>query len=165
MKSARPALLAFFPTDIEFGFHVLCRSDPAGYLFDRLSLKDHLWRRDAIPHFPPYHHLRYSCLSIRRLEDILTGFIFTLTILNDHVQYRMRNYSITEAARELGVQRATLYEWIRLKKIPAPTAKVISRVRFRFWTEEELETLKRYKTECYQKKPSRKRKRTSDNTK
>jgi excisionase family DNA binding protein len=77
----------------------------------------------------------------------------------------MRNYSITEAAKELGIQRATLYEWIRLKKIPAPTAKVISRVRFRFWTEEELKTLKRYKAEYYQKKPSRKRKLTPDNTK
>jgi len=114
---------------------------------------------------PPYHHLRYSCLSIRRLEDILAGFIFTLTILNDNVQYRMRNYSITEAAEELGIQRATLYEWIRLKKIPAPTAKVISRVRFRFWTEEELKTLKRYKAEYYQKKPSRKRKLPPDITK
>jgi|HubBroStandDraft_6_1064221.scaffolds.fasta_scaffold04052_6 excisionase family DNA binding protein len=76
----------------------------------------------------------------------------------------MRNYSITETARELGIQRATLYEWIRLKRIPAPTAKVISRVRFRFWTEEELKTLKKYKAEHYQKKPSRKRKQTPNMT-
>jgi excisionase family DNA binding protein len=71
----------------------------------------------------------------------------------------MRNYSITEAAKELGVQRATLYEWIRRKKVPVPRAQVISGVRFRFWTEQELKTLKQYKAQHYQKKPSRKQKR------
>ncbi|MFZ3333956.1 MAG: helix-turn-helix domain-containing protein [Candidatus Acidiferrales bacterium] len=88
-----------------------------------------------------------------------------MTILNDHVQYRMRKYSITEAAKELGIQRATLYEWIRRKKVPVPTAQVISGVRFRFWTEAELTTLKNYKAEHYQKKPSRKTKRTINDAK
>ncbi len=77
----------------------------------------------------------------------------------------MRNYSITEAAKELGVQRATLYEWIRRKKVPAPTAQVISRVRFRFWTEEDLKALKNYKAQHYQKKPRRKGKRKASITK
>jgi excisionase family DNA binding protein len=119
---------------------------------------------------------RYSLLSAvssfaiplpvaRDRGDALPRWIFHLTILNDHVQYRMQNYSITEAARELGIQRATLYEWIRRKRVPAPRAQVISGVRFRFWTEEELKTLKRYKTEHYQKKPNRKRKRAVDNAK
>ena len=70
----------------------------------------------------------------------------------------MRNYSITEAAKELGIQRATLYEWIRRKKVPIPTAQVISGVRFCFWTEAELKTLKRYKAEHYRKKPNRRNK-------
>ena len=80
-----------------------------------------------------------------------------MTILNDHVQYRMRNYSITEAAKELGIQRATLYEWIRRKKVATPTAQVISGVRFRFWTEAEFKALKSYKAEHYRKKPNRRK--------
>lgn len=98
-------------------------------------------------------------------ESFSGGRLFCLTILNDNVQYRMRNYSITEAAKELGTQRATLYEWIRRKKIPMPTAQVISGVRFRFWTEEELKLLKKYKAEHYQQKPSRKRKHKIGNIK
>jgi excisionase family DNA binding protein len=77
----------------------------------------------------------------------------------------MRNYSITEAAKELGIQRATLYEWIRRRVVPVPTAQVISGVRFRFWTEQELKTLKKYKAEHYRKKPSRKMKLKVNDTK
>lgn len=94
----------------------------------------------------------------RELRNTLRRQIFRLTILNDHVQYRMRNYSITEAAKELGIQRATLYEWIRRKEVPVPTAEVISGVRFRFWTEAEFKTLKSYKAQHYRKKPNRRNK-------
>jgi len=106
----------------------------------------------------PGHLLRYSGLSARGLRGALRRRILHLTILNDHVQYRMRNYSITEAARELGIQRATLYEWIRGKKVPIPTAQVISGVRFRFWTEAEFKVLTSYKAEHYRKKPNRRNK-------
>jgi len=74
----------------------------------------------------------------------------------------MRNYSITEVAKELGIQRATLYEWIRRKTVPVPRVHVISGVRFRFWTEEELKILKKYKAEHYREKPGRKRKAKVD---
>jgi excisionase family DNA binding protein len=75
----------------------------------------------------------------------------------------MRNYSISEAARELRVQRATLYEWIKTRKVPTPTSQMISGVRFRFWTEDELEKVRKYKAEHYWEKPSRKRRRRVKN--
>ena len=81
-----------------------------------------------------------------------------LTIVNGPVQYTMREYSISEVGRKLRVQRATLYAWIRAKKIPAPKARTISGVRFRFWTRSGLEKIKKYKDEHYREKPTLRKK-------
>jgi excisionase family DNA binding protein len=62
---------------------------------------------------------------------------------------KMRTYSISEAARELGVQRNTLYSWIREKLIPTPSTQVISGIRCRFWTEREMTKLREYKAARY----------------
>ena len=61
---------------------------------------------------------------------------------------------MSEVARKLQVQRATLYAWIRAKKIPAPKTRMISGVRFRFWTRIGLEKVKKYKAEHYREKPT-----------
>jgi excisionase family DNA binding protein len=57
----------------------------------------------------------------------------------------MADYSISEAARRLGVQRRTLYKWIREKHIPSPSVRVIAGTRLRYWTEKEMTKLRQHK--------------------
>lgn len=66
----------------------------------------------------------------------------------------MSEHSMSEVAREIEVQRATLYEWIRKRKIPAPKPRMVSGVRFCFWTSKEVEQIKKYKDEHYGEKPT-----------
>jgi excisionase family DNA binding protein len=61
----------------------------------------------------------------------------------------MADYSISEAARQLGIQRRTLYKWIREKLVPAPSARVVAGTRIRFWTEKGMAKLWQYKTERF----------------
>jgi excisionase family DNA binding protein len=70
----------------------------------------------------------------------------------------MKTYSISEAARILGLNRATLHRWIQDKVIPSPSTKIISGIRCRLWTETEMTKLKEYKaTKYWGKGMSRKR--------
>jgi excisionase family DNA binding protein len=66
---------------------------------------------------------------------------------------------MSEVAREIEVQRATLYEWIRKRKIPAPKPRTVSGVRFCFWTSKDVEQIKKYKDEHYREKPSLRKER------
>jgi excisionase family DNA binding protein len=61
----------------------------------------------------------------------------------------MRSYSISKAARELGVDRNTLYKWIREKQIPAPKLVFVSGIRLRVWTEKQMVKLRKHKTMSY----------------
>jgi excisionase family DNA binding protein len=61
----------------------------------------------------------------------------------------MKTYSISEAARILGLNRATLHRWIQDKLIPSPSTKIISGIRCRLWTETEMAKLKEYKAASY----------------
>jgi excisionase family DNA binding protein len=61
----------------------------------------------------------------------------------------MKAYSISEAARLLGVDRRTVQRWIRDKRIPVPTTQVLAGVRLRFWTEQGMAKLKEYKAARY----------------
>ena len=61
----------------------------------------------------------------------------------------MKAYSISEAARILGVDRRTLQRWVRERRIPVPTTQVIAGIRLRFWTENDLAELKDYKATRY----------------
>lgn len=62
-----------------------------------------------------------------------------------------------DAAKAVGISRATLQEWIRSEKIDAP--KMIAGVRL--WTDADVARLKRVKQKIYQeghpRKPKRKR--------
>lgn len=62
---------------------------------------------------------------------------------------KARKYSISEAARELGVRRTTLYKWIRTKQVPAPKEEFVSGVRFRFWSETQMAKLREHKISSY----------------
>lgn len=78
------------------------------------------------------------------------------------VRHSMQTYSVSEAARMLGVDRRTLQRWIRDGRIPAPVTQVLAGVQLKFWTERDLEKLKQYKAAQYWGKGKRrKRKRKS----
>jgi excisionase family DNA binding protein len=62
---------------------------------------------------------------------------------------KTRDFSISEAARELGVRRTTLYKWIREKEIPAPKVLFVSGIRLRVWTEKQMAKLREYKASSY----------------
>jgi predicted site-specific integrase-resolvase len=70
----------------------------------------------------------------------------------------MKRYSISEAARLIGVHRATLHRWIGEGVVPKPIAEEIAGSRLRYWTEDGLTKLKEYMVDHYQKKPRRKKK-------
>ena len=62
---------------------------------------------------------------------------------------QMKAYSISEAARLLGVDRRTLQRWVREKRIPVPTTQIVAGVHLRFWTEQDMAKLKEHKAARY----------------
>ena len=70
----------------------------------------------------------------------------------------MKRYSISAAARLLGVHRATLHRWISEGVVPEPIAEEIAGSRLRYWTEDGLIKSKKYKADHYGKKPRKKKK-------
>ena len=70
----------------------------------------------------------------------------------------MAQYSISEAARVLGIHRATLHRWIDKGVVPEPVSEKIAGSQLRYWTEVGFAKLKDYKAEHYRKKPRQKTK-------
>jgi DNA-binding transcriptional MerR regulator len=67
----------------------------------------------------------------------------------------MTQYSISEAARLLGIHRATLHRWIEKRVVPEPIAQEIAGSQIRYWNDDGLAKLKQYKAQEYRKKPRR----------
>ena len=67
----------------------------------------------------------------------------------------MAQYSISEAARLLGIHRATLHRWIDKRAVPEPVTREIAGSQIRYWTEDGFAKLEQYKAERYRKKPRR----------
>ncbi|MGC2332781.1 MAG: MerR family DNA-binding transcriptional regulator [Candidatus Acidiferrales bacterium] len=65
----------------------------------------------------------------------------------------MAQYSISEAARLLGIHRATLHRWIDKGVVPEPISAKIAGSVLRYWAEDGFAKLKDYKANHYGKKP------------
>jgi excisionase family DNA binding protein len=61
----------------------------------------------------------------------------------------MKTYSISEAARVLRVGRRTLQRWVSAKAVPAPADRIVEGKLLRFWTEDEMEEIRKHKDEFY----------------
>jgi excisionase family DNA binding protein len=76
----------------------------------------------------------------------------------------MTQFSISEAARLLGIHRATLHRWIERRAVPEPITQEIAGSQIRYWTDDGFAKLKQYKAEQYRKKPRRKAERRTRNS-
>lgn len=63
-----------------------------------------------------------------------------------------RTYTTTEAAKAVGITRATLQDWIKKRKFAAPKLGRVGNIRVRFWTASDVARLKKTKAEIYQEK-------------
>jgi predicted DNA-binding transcriptional regulator AlpA len=51
----------------------------------------------------------------------------------------MKTFSTRQAAKELGIDMATLSRYIKVKKVPAPKSATSGGMTIHFWTESEIE--------------------------
>jgi excisionase family DNA binding protein len=93
--------------------------------------------------------LRYSPVAWRGAKRAFPGLHFKIDKVYMVCILGMADYSISEAARQLGIQRRTLYKWIREKHVPAPSTRVVAGTRIRFWTEKGMAKLRQYKAERF----------------
>ena len=63
-----------------------------------------------------------------------------------------KTFSTGEAAKQVGITRATLQEWIRIGKFKAPKLVKVGNVSIRLWTASDVTRLKARKKEIYQEK-------------
>jgi predicted DNA-binding transcriptional regulator AlpA len=64
----------------------------------------------------------------------------------------MKKYSTAEAAKFVGINKATVYRWIQRKVVPSPLTEVIAGVEISYWTDAELGKLRDYKKQNYRGK-------------
>ena len=64
-------------------------------------------------------------------------------------------YSTGDAAKAVGITRATLQAWIARGKITAPEAQDLGKVRVRLWSESDVSRLRREKQKIYKKELGR----------
>lgn len=55
----------------------------------------------------------------------------------------MNTLSTRQAAKQLGIDMATLSRYIRAKKVPAPRSETSGGMTIHFWTEEEIEHVRK----------------------
>ena len=61
----------------------------------------------------------------------------------------MSPISTLEAAKRIGVGRATLERWLTLGKIKPPKPLRVGQKVFRLWTSKDIERVKQYKKKSY----------------
>ena len=82
-------------------------------------------------------------------EDAPVRVRFLLDKCNRCGILKMKTHSISDAARMLGVDRKTLYRWIRSEAIPAPKPGVVNGRLARVWTTKEFTAIKMYMNESF----------------
>jgi hypothetical protein len=60
-----------------------------------------------------------------------------------HHRSRMTTFSTRQAAKQLGIDLATLSRYIRAKKVPAPKSATSGGMTIHFWTKAEIEHVRR----------------------
>jgi excisionase family DNA binding protein len=63
-----------------------------------------------------------------------------------------RTYTTTEAAKAVGITRATLQDWIKKGKFAAPKLGRVGNISVRLWMASDVARLKKTKAEIYQEK-------------
>jgi excisionase family DNA binding protein len=86
-----------------------------------------------------------------------SGFAFYLTNYAGYIILQMKTYSTLQAAKLLGLTSATLHRWIREGKIQAPPVQSLGGVHVRLWTLDEVEQVRKYKTDHYWGKGGRRK--------
>jgi len=71
---------------------------------------------------------------------------------------RSQTYSTGDAAKRVGISRATLQAWIANGKINPPKALSLGKVTVRLWTKSDLVRLRRAKKKIYWKGQGRPKK-------
>jgi hypothetical protein len=61
----------------------------------------------------------------------------------------MKTYSTLQVTKILGVGPDTLYRWMHEGKVPTPPLKTFAGMTVRLWSESDLEKAKKYKSEHY----------------
>jgi excisionase family DNA binding protein len=69
---------------------------------------------------------------------------------------RPKTYTTVEAAKAVGITRATLQDWIKKKKFAAPRLQRLGNISVRLWTVSDVSRLKAVKNEIYQEKRPKK---------
>ena len=67
------------------------------------------------------------------------------------------NRSTAQVARKVGIGKQTLHRWIREGKISAPRKQRVGGVVVRFWNDEDVDLVRRYKAQHYRKGRGRKK--------
>lgn len=67
------------------------------------------------------------------------------------------NRSTAQVARKVGIGKQTLHRWIREGKIAAPRKQRVGGVAVRFWNDEDVERVRKFKAVNYRKGRGRKK--------
>ncbi len=71
----------------------------------------------------------------------------------------MSTYSTVEVAELVDVSWDTLNRWIRERNFPVPPVQSLGRIKVRIWTENDVEKVRKYKSDHYRGKGGRKRRK------
>jgi excisionase family DNA binding protein len=62
------------------------------------------------------------------------------------------NFSTSEVAKAVGVNKSTLLRWLYAGKLPEPKREILGGVEVRIWTAQDIERAKKYREQNYRKR-------------
>jgi DNA-binding transcriptional MerR regulator len=63
-------------------------------------------------------------------------------------------YSTGQVAKKIGVAKKTLLRWLECGELPGPNSLTLGAIKYRVWSEKDLERAKQYRETHYRKKRS-----------